>query len=219
MKTHLHKLSEGFIITSDEEKQVLDLVWNPDVKKKLRVSNVFMPHGDKIIAQEDKIDFSSLSIDEQKEIGFIDYGVLEFEYFQELEKRRKIAKNFTGQVAGRHPDAFGHSEMIHMNRGYIEGVQKAQELLSDKLFTLDDVVKIVHMWDNHINIHEEDKGSISTIKEFIESLSQPKSWKVEIEMEDKFALDGHTIIGREPKLTSEGKIKIITFLTLNEKYS
>ena len=52
---------------------------------------------------------------------------LEMEYFIELEKRREVAKNFTGQVAGRHPDAFGHSEMNYMNRGYIEGYNKAKE--------------------------------------------------------------------------------------------
>ena len=201
MKTHLHKLSEGFIITSDEEKKVLDLVWNPDVKKKLRVSNVFMPHGDKIIAQEDQIDFSD-DIPEEKlrEIGWFDVEKLAWKAIDEGNTKTEKDK-------------------LCAFAGYLAGFLKSQELLSDKLFTLDDVVKIVHMWDNHINIHEEDKGSISTIKEFIESLSQPKSWKVEIEMEDKIALDGHTIIGREPKLTSEGKIKIITFLTLNEKYS
>jgi hypothetical protein len=56
-----------------------------------------------------------------------DVEKLEMEYFIELEKRREVAKNFTGQVAGRHPDAFGHSEMIYMNRGYIEGYNKAKE--------------------------------------------------------------------------------------------
>ena len=32
--------------------------------------------------------------------------VLEMEYYQQLEKRREVAKNFKGQVAGRHPDMF-----------------------------------------------------------------------------------------------------------------
>ena len=54
---------------------------------------------------------------------------LESEYWKELEDRREVAKNFKGQVAGRHPDMFGHSEMMHMLRGYLEGYNKANENL------------------------------------------------------------------------------------------
>jgi hypothetical protein len=203
MKTHLHKLSEGFIITSDEEIEEYDRVFDVvdgNLDYATDRTNYHKHIYSKVIAQQDRIDFSSLSIDEQKEIGWFDVVKLGWKAIDEGNTKTEKDK-------------------LYAFVGYFAGFLKAQELLSDKLFTLDDVVKIVHLWDNHINIHEEDKGSISTIKEFIESLSQPKSWKVEIEMEDKIALDGHTIIGREPKLTSEGKIKIITFLTLNEKYS
>ena len=70
-----------------------------------------------------KVDLS----EKHKELLEDEVEKLEMEYFIELEKRREVAKNFTGQVAGRHPDAFGHSEMIHMNRGYIEGYNKAKE--------------------------------------------------------------------------------------------
>lgn len=49
---------------------------------------------------------------------------VEMEYYTELEQRREIAKNFKGQVAGRHPDMFGGNEMHHMVRGYMEAKQK-----------------------------------------------------------------------------------------------
>ena len=45
---------------------------------------------------------------------------IEERYYKELEDRREKAKNFTGQVAGRHPDMFGVSEMHNMVTGYLE---------------------------------------------------------------------------------------------------
>lgn len=45
---------------------------------------------------------------------------IEQNYYKELEERREKAKNFTGQVAGRHPDMFGVSEIHHMVTGYLE---------------------------------------------------------------------------------------------------
>ena len=58
-----------------------------------------------------------------------DVEKLELDYYKELEGRREVAKNFQGQVAGRHPDMFGRSEMHHMVRGYLEGYKKAKETL------------------------------------------------------------------------------------------
>ena len=45
---------------------------------------------------------------------------IEGRYYKELEERKETAKNFSGQVAGRHPDMFGHNEVHNMVRGYIE---------------------------------------------------------------------------------------------------
>lgn len=56
---------------------------------------------------------------------------------------------------------------LAFKEGFIEGYKSAQA----KQFSLEDVVRIVHLWDNHINIHEEDKGSVKTIEKFIQSLS------------------------------------------------
>lgn len=64
---------------------------------------------------------------------------LEMEYSKELSERREIAINYNGQVAGRHPDMFGNSEMRHMIRGYLEGYDKAKKTL----FTEEQVIKII----------------------------------------------------------------------------
>ena len=52
---------------------------------------------------------------------------IEEKYYKELEERREVAKNFKGQVAGRHPDMFGHSEIHHMVRGYLEAIQSLRD--------------------------------------------------------------------------------------------
>ena len=52
------------ILVSDEEKQIFDRVWNSYVEKILRVSEVFMPHGNKIIAGIEglpKLDLSAIA--------------------------------------------------------------------------------------------------------------------------------------------------------------
>ena len=95
-----------------------------------------------------------------------------------------MAKNFQGQVAGRHPDMFGHTEMISMIRGYLEGFQKALELTADRRFTEEDMLKAmllctVNNW--------QDYSLLKTKKwadDYIQSLSQPKSWEVEYQEEN-----------------------------------
>ena len=57
-----------------------------------------------------------------------DIEKLESNYSKELAERRKVAINYKGQVAGRHPDLFGYSEMQHMIRGYLEGFEKANKI-------------------------------------------------------------------------------------------
>ena len=56
---------------------------------------------------------------------------IEESYYRELEERREIAKNYTGQVAGRHPDMFGHNEVHHMVRGYLECIKWVKEQINN----------------------------------------------------------------------------------------
>jgi hypothetical protein len=134
-KYTLHKLpKEGFIITSDEKIKIRDIVypktqnihggnkistvisfgkdcWSEHIITELTDEKGYHPsHLLKVIAQQDQIDFSSLSIEEQKEIGWFDVEKLAFE-FEKLQ-----GNSYNNEI-----DFF------------IGGFQKAQELLSDRI--------------------------------------------------------------------------------------
>ena len=197
MEYELHKLKEGFIITSDEEIKEEDLIYglfNGGVllKSKINVpihSQYYKEYGLKVITQQDQIDFSALKLEDQKEIGWFDV-----EKFA-LDSYNKSYPNYEPVTDYKLVEKYRSVEQFN------NGFQKAQELLSDRSFTLEDIeramiegLSIEKFWEK-----------------CVQSLSQPKSWKVELEMEDKIALDGHTVVGKEPKLTN-GKIKILKLL-------
>jgi hypothetical protein len=183
----LHKLPEGFIVTSDEEIKENDYVIE-DIGGTIygpidRESIVENPK--KVIVQQDQIDFSALLEEEQKKIGWFDYAI---DFANEI-KHDGLDYN-TGRWYGR-----------------IEGFQKAQELLSDRRFTIKDMFFVFNK-----GIEFGDDEIVNFRKKFfdksIQSLSQ-KSWKVELEMEfcpQALPKDRYT-----PKLTN-GKIKIIKLL-------
>jgi hypothetical protein len=139
-----------------------------------------------------------------------DVEKLEMEYFIELEKRREVAKNFTGQVAGRHPDAFSHSEMIYMNRGYIEGYNKAKEKYK---FTKEDLFMLAAKVVNDIakNKGNTDWNMFTTPKmiaeEFIQQPKYPVAFECEIELYD----EGGFSPERNPKTitNSQGLIQVV----------
>ena len=66
----------------------------------------------------------------------------------------------------------------HSEEDYIEGFNKAVELNKDKVFTVEDVKKIVDM-------SRDIKYVTFSIDELISSLQQPEEIEVEIEMETK----------------------------------
>ena len=168
----------------------------------------------KVIAQQDQIDFSSLTEEEQKEIGWFD-----IEKFSKEASKKKVKLIYGERINNGDIDEYVKTGgLVIVTCGeplYKEGFQKAQELLSDRVFTLEDVVKIVHMWDNHIIIYEEDKGSFSAIEKFIQSRFQPKSWKIEVEMRQECPYDftsrctmDRCDCVKTPKFTN-GKLKIL----------
>ena len=139
----LIKLEQGYIIISNEEITLSDTLntcyclFNNETFKREYSHH---KEGKKIIASTfipelPNIDFNGL----KEEFGIIDVGNLELQYYKELEERKEIAKNFKGQVAGRHEDMFEHKEMHHMVRGYLEGFNKCLELNKDKLYTLEEL--------------------------------------------------------------------------------
>jgi hypothetical protein len=201
----LHKLPEGFIVTSDEELEngdaFLSYLIEEDEEKEWKVYKVFTAlnvvstpvtdtfsiktissketgrSGDntkhyifeldtcfKVIAKQDQINFSALSEEEQKEIGWFDIEKLATQY-ENIEYKDVD-----------HYDPCGYSGTDY-NLGFQQGFQEAQQLLSDKMFTLEDVIKA---YQTGYNAGAElDKYAPRNSSEFIKSLSRPKSWKVE----------------------------------------
>ena len=181
MNYTLHKLQEGFIATSDEEIKTGDIKWHHVTGLRKALVDGNYTNQFKVIAQQDQIDFSFLSKEEQKEIGWFDIEKLTYKHC------RKVKSNV------------GYND-------YIEGFQKAQQLLFDRRFTLDDVLKIADKYHNIMCLYGNVKGI-----EYLQSLSQPKSWNIELEMEyDLESIDSSKKVMR-PKLTN-GKIKILKLL-------
>lgn len=167
MKLTLHKLPEGFIITSDEEaneknlsKGEVYLNLEDYTLRKALTGNCWAIKGKrKIIAQQDQIDFSALKEEEQKEIGWFDVE----KYW--LEDTKTIS--------------FGNTNKNDHLNNYLKGFQKAQELLSDRRFTLEDMGKAC--LKSILYSARFGESSVDKVDEIIQSLSQPKSWEIEIE--------------------------------------
>jgi hypothetical protein len=77
---------------------------------------------------------------------------------------------------------------------YVEGFNKAMELNKDKVFTLEDMRKAYYVG------YEDGKSGATFFQKLIQSIQQPI--EIDVVIEDKIALDGHTILGYE--LDSEG---------------
>ena len=130
----LHKLPERFIITSDEEinEKGGDLYYDTLMKKMYRhrfgEGNIITQpeRFKKVIAQQDQIDFSALSEEEQKEIRWFDV--------------EKIAKELL-------PDDSDWQRRFDV----IKGFNAHKELVKDRLFTVEDMYK---MWDAAVSFTE-----------------------------------------------------------------
>ena len=184
----LHKLSQGlFIVTSDEQTKEGDIFKHP-VNILERASRDLDGRGLlKAIAQEPNIIFSALKEEEQKEIGWFDV--------------EKLAKESIG-------NKYFQDEILDAIADYKKGFQKAQELLSDRRFSLDEVRQSFwKCFENRGLGYSVTMGDLEV--ELSKSLSQ-KSWKVELEME--LNLNGKNGLDRAlfiPKLTAKKKIKIL----------
>lgn len=239
MKTEftLHKLPEGFIITSNEEIKESDRVLHLGREQLFSVhhfsksngSKSFIPKDEfelpmniemlicdckKVIAQQDEIDFSALSEEEQKEIEYLDVNLTKLCYYDKRNPDFQIKEEFgydkeeiesTGNFSKKDCACdncfYGRSNLT-------EQLLKARELTSDRRFTLEDMENAFY---NGWNYRGEQYNFPSAKKEYLQYLLQPKSWKIQLQMEPIISLDGHTVIGIEPKLTN-GKIKILKLL-------
>jgi len=156
----LHKMPEGFIITSNEEIKEGDTIYDLDIKRivvadKLKVLTAKHEacwYYKKIIAQQNQIDFSSLSEEEQKEIGLNQYDFAQMFY----EILKKTYPYFDEWIEAKE-------------------YKKAQELLSDRRFTLEDVQLAFAKGAEYIT--KPYPQNVQFENEYKQSLSQ-KSWKV-----------------------------------------
>jgi hypothetical protein len=226
----LYKLKGGFVVVSDEEIIIgdkrLDFYSNGLPANIREVTDIIKVdgHNDKIIdygpynlrssvvkviAQQDQITFSEdIPEDKLKEIGWFDVE----KYW--LEDTKTIS--------------FGETNKNDHFNNYQKGFQKAQEL-TDRMFTLEDIKQLM-AWSALMAEGKRSSGlSITNITEELENkfkfLSQPKSWEVELEMEqtqsvisgglrplDEIGGKGLTRhVTLQPKFTN-GKVKIIKLL-------
>jgi hypothetical protein len=174
MEYTLHKLPNEFVITSTYDS----LPFNVNGKS-LNLNGKLLP----IIAQQVEIDFSELKEDDCKKIGWLDA-----EIYADIHVQNCGLYNF-----------FDEDDITIIKLHYTLAFQKAQELLSDKIFTEDDMKNaIIHssnqkMFKEHFDIDTY----LHSIKKIY-----PKEWKVELQMDSNTNL---------PKLTNK-KYKILNIL-------
>jgi hypothetical protein len=209
MELTLHKLKEGFVVTSDEQplRDYKGLMLN---RVSLSLTNdmgvSLMEWFLKVIAQQDQLDFSTLSKEEQREIGWFD-----IEKFSKEASKKKVKLIYGERINNGDIDEYvktGGLVIVTIGESlYKEGFQKAQELQSDRMFTLKDISKAMKYASEITN------NKMKYMENYIESLSQPKSWKIEVEMErTRYPKgdDGWKDV-YEPKFTG-GKLKILKLL-------
>jgi len=163
----LHKMREGFIVTSNEQAKEGELGYinfqGGDVKI---VGKYFADDWRKVIAQQDQIDFSLLIEEEQKEIGI---------YYEPVVEAINRAWSYLNAL-GYFTDPTNEGRVVE--NLLIQARVRSQELLSDRRFTLEDVQLAFAKGAEYIT--KPYPQNVQFEVEYKQSLSQ-KSWKVEIE--------------------------------------
>ena len=204
MKLTLHKLPEGFIVTSDKTPDKGYEGYYYLSGKIFHTDKTLLQTGcKKVIAQQHQLDFSVLSEEEQKEIGWFDVDMLALLNF-------KIEDD-------------GNMSYVDRTEGFKRGFQKAQELMSDRVFTLKDIEKTFDAGQEYGSnmslfyatdtVSRAEYESTPSKEQFIQSISQPKSWEIEVEMEVDYKVekDNSKTHYFTPKFT-KGKLKILKVL-------
>lgn len=149
MKTQLHKTQQGFIVTSGEDIKKGDSVFDVIERNTRTVESSeyalqmnMVKSGEssghprfKVIAQQHQLDFSAISDEKCKEIGYFDW-----------KKYCDLADGKYGTNA--------HS--------YYLGFKKMQELLSDRVFTLEDVANYLSYVEDNYHYHSDTWHDINT---------------------------------------------------------
>jgi hypothetical protein len=203
MEFTLHKLPKGFIITSDEEIKEGDLKYDidGDIGTALGKDMREFAGDKKVIAQQDQIYFFSLPEEQLKKIGWFELNDLAF-----------------NDIKGFKPITDHPFEARIRAEEWKKGFRKAEELLSDKMFTLEDMRRVMEQGILYGRKFEWDiqhgKERFEEHNELFDKLTQrSKSWKVELEMASEWF--GHPDdyskphgVRQIPKFTN-GKINLL----------
>ena len=206
----LHKIKQGYILTSDEEIKEGNLIlsderdniqqnngnpiWKLEKVEKTENKWIFVTGRPdeglnpdwckKVIAQQSQIIFSELTKEEQKLIGWFDVF--------DVEDNKNIHKWVQDVITEQKHWLNAQDSVEPVYYGIVKGFQKAQELLSDRMFTYIEKQLIDFKHDlrettsNYVKQNSE--GAIFGLNRLKESL-QSKSWSVEaIEENGKFKI-------------------------------
>lgn len=178
MKTQLHKTQQGFIVTSDEKPLNLGFdtlrgcLW--DIEQNSMNGDIYK----RVIAQQHQLDFSAISEEKCKEIGWFDEVEIYRLANEAMEGGKDLPKGLV-EYRGKAVD-FAFDK-------YVQGMKKMKELLSDRVFTLEDVknaVKAGIKIGNQSSVIYQKK----LFDEHIQSLT-PTTWEITGEfVEDKYRI-------------------------------
>jgi len=167
----LHKLPEGFIITSDETPNEGNTIFNLN---NFEVVYNWQGHGSmdwwkKVIAQQEQIIFSALSEEEQTEIGYFNLNKFKI---RQWNNHKPLSNDLSTEN--------GFKDGLEL------GFQKAQELLSDRMFTLEDISKIFvgenekgGLFDDYLDYRIKTNNKITFKEWYLTQTPSQKSWKIE----------------------------------------
>lgn len=222
MEFKLIKLTEGYIIVSDENKKENDYVYHPGVSKKYTAVDITKKGNDRYternhIAQgiykhipttndwylkERKIIASTFI----PELPNIDFNNLEEEFgIVDVEKLAKEANGYLPYARDTKGVAF--------NEGFIEGFNKCLELNKDKLLTLDDISNFRKILEDGVFSNMSCSSAIVEFDKFIKSLQKTeRDIKIETEEKEISHIDDYNNLHEFvniPKITNN-TIKIIS---------
>jgi len=154
---NLHKLPQGFIVTSDE---VVDDILTLEYSLFIEINGKYYS----LLAQEPNIILSSLSEAEQNAIGWFDV--------------QKLAElQYEDTIFGS--EALKEVAIIDFKKGF----RKCESLLSDRRFTEKDMIEFAcNVYNYYYDINKENSFR-GTAETFIQSLTH-QSWKIEAIEED-----------------------------------
>jgi len=123
----------------------------------------------KVIAQQDQIIFSALSEEEQTEIGYFNLNKFKI---RQWNNHKPLSNDLSTEN--------GFKDGLEL------GFQKAQELLSDRMFTLEDISKIFvgenekgGLFDDYLDYRIKTNNKITFKEWYLTQTPSQKSWKIE----------------------------------------